>query len=155
LAPAGAWRRAALLGAALAALGLAVEGTRWTFRHEERGLGYAAPSWTTSPLMARIRDLPPEARLYSNGPDAVYLLARRDASELPRPVDPTSRIPRPTYDAEIALMAADRGAFVAFFERIRRPYFPGVKELRARVALVLVQRTPDGALYRIDDPDGG
>jgi hypothetical protein len=104
--------------------------------------------------MNAVRELPPGARLYTNGPDAVYLLAGRRVREVPRAVDPTTRRPRPAYAEEMSAVAADTGAYVASFDRIRRDYLPDDAALAARLPLVVVERTPDGRLHRIRGPEG-
>ena len=63
----------------------------WSMSTRKRGLGYASRTWRRSPTIAALRTFPRETMIYSNAPDVIYVLAKRDAQPVPR----TRRVPKP------------------------------------------------------------
>jgi len=64
--------------------------------------GLTAAAWDDSPVLAAVAALPPDAPVYSNAPEAVFLLTGRSASPLPAHTDYLSGRMRPRYGAELA-----------------------------------------------------
>ncbi len=80
------WLSAATLygGCALAAMiGLA----SFAARLQAVGDGFNSRAWQSSPTIAAMRAWPPDALIYSNGEEAIYLLTGRTSRSLPRPRD--------------------------------------------------------------------
>src|SRR5205085_11510457 len=96
-------RVAAVLGLALLAVN-GVHAASWVVDGltdttvDRRGLTAAA--WDHSAVLAAVVALPADVTVYSNAPEAVFLLTRRAASPLPAHTDYLSDRPRPEYDAE-------------------------------------------------------
>ena len=51
------------------------------------GAGYTSRAWRTSPLLAKVRTLDDDARVYTNGMIAVAFLTGRWHRGVPEPVD--------------------------------------------------------------------
>jgi len=83
--------------------------------------GLTAAAWQDSTVLAAVAALPPGVHVYSNAPEAVFLLTGRITEPLPAHTDYLSDRPRPEYAAERATMEASLahdGAVVVWF----RPY---------------------------------
>ena len=92
--------------------------------------GLTAAAWDDSPVLAAVVALPPAVTVYSNAPEAVFLLTGRAASPLPAHTDYLSDRRRPDYEAERAALAerlsADQAVVVwlrpyAFRQRLLVP----------------------------------
>jgi hypothetical protein len=83
--------------------------------------GLTAEAWRSSRVLDAVAHLPPGVPVYSNAPDAVFLLTGRSTAFLPAHTDYLSGRRRPAYQAELAAMddrlAATDGVVVWF-----RPY---------------------------------
>jgi hypothetical protein len=71
------------------------------------GQGYASFRWYDSEAMQFLRDLPPDAMIYTNEPGAVYLYTGRAGYVLPDQVDPVTATARPGFEEGLAQLQAD------------------------------------------------
>jgi hypothetical protein len=117
------------------------------------GQGYHRTGWRASPTVRALEDLPPGALIYSNAPDAIYLLTGRDTLSLPAKVhfaapQPDSLDPV-LSDFEEKL---NGGGLIVYFKRIgtRSGRLPGQAELERWFRLRIVTRTSDGVIYAAD-----
>jgi hypothetical protein len=145
------WRRAMVTVLLLLAALQVVRGAELFVLSYRDGLGFARRTWKESPLLARIRALPPQTIIFSNAPDVITLLTGRGASSLPSTFDPTTGKPNPRFVAQRQRLRADlkatRGVLV-YFRRIHRPYVPSETHLRQKLHLRLVRENPQGAIYK-------
>ena len=103
--------------------------------------GYNTVVWRDSPVMLDLRSSPPPGTIYSNRPDAIYILNNMDAYW-----GPSKRI-----GAEPFLQSMDDGPnnYMVWFDRGRNStYHPD--ELTDSFASELVARFSDGAIYRFE-----
>ena len=95
----------------------------------------------------------PEPPIYTNGADAIYIHTWKPARFLPRKIDPCSRKINYNYLSELSAMKKDlenqKGVLVYFKALAWRWYFPSEEELRKRLPLRLLFRTPYGSVYVI------
>jgi hypothetical protein len=78
------WARAPLtLAVAVIATTFAVRFATVAVSAHALGVMYSNTDWLGSETMARVRALPVDATIFSNAPDAVYMLAGRSAYEIP------------------------------------------------------------------------
>ena len=138
--------------------GLADQAFWWVVRgrHDDglRRRGYAAAVWQRSEVMRAIAGLDPRQPVYSNGPDAVFLITGRSTRMLPQLRLQYRGRPDPDYPARLRAMAADVGredGVVVYFHAItaRRSYLPSQPALEASLPLVPVHRDEVGVLYRL------
>jgi hypothetical protein len=114
--------------------------------HGAGAQNYQQSSWRTSPTIAEIRNLPKDATIYSNAPDAIYLLTGRNAiwlSLLPdaKPSDPASLASKPNSPHP-------NHACIAYFDRLAwRPSSPARRDIVTRWPVMTVAATKDGAIY--------
>jgi hypothetical protein len=140
--------RAAIICLVLLRIGV---GTRsaTSFLVEARvaGLGYNSTAWKESPLIARLRSLPPDVAVRSNADDAIYFLTGRMAAPLPMKFDPPSTLTNPRYAQELAMIGRT-GGVVAWFATVPwRRYAPTREELLAHPGLREIGREADGSLF--------
>jgi hypothetical protein len=117
--------------------------------------GYAMARWVHSPIMAAVRSFPAHTIIYSNAPDASYLLADRSASSVPEIEDFSTleRNPRlPAQLAEIRRTLSARGGAVVYVRGIKRGYLPSEAALGRLLRLRLIRETRDGAIYALRPP---
>ena len=80
-------------------LGLSVYKQSTTFAHwSQGGLGYASFQWYDSDVMAYLRELPSDVKIYTNEPAAVYLYVGRGANVLPARYDSATLQARSDFD---------------------------------------------------------
>jgi len=115
--------------------------------HGAGAQNYQQPSWRTSPTIAEIRNLPVDATIYSNAPDAIYLLTGRNSIWLSllqdtKPADPA------TLASKSNSTQPAHSACIAYFDRLAwRPSSPPRHELVERWPVMTVAATKDGAIY--------
>jgi hypothetical protein len=146
-----------VVGAAVAASVLAVAVNVVTLP----GTSYASTRWTKSPLIERVRRLPAGDVVYTNAPDALYLVAHRATSTIPEKFDFSTREPNPRYTrqlAEIRRTLTRRRGYVVYVRGLPRNapsddpiggFVPSERELRTRLGLRLLRNTRDGAIYTL------
>jgi hypothetical protein len=112
--------------------------------------GYRAKQWRRSETVRALRSLPPRVLIYSNAPEAVYLLAGRRAETVPVRVDPLTDRPLARYRAALERERSrlrKRPGVVAFFEDVHRRYLPSEEEVARRLGVRVVVQAADGAVY--------
>jgi hypothetical protein len=117
------------------------------------GEGFAHSAWRNSPTIAAVRELPPDAKIFTNAPGAIYLLTRRqNILTIPSAINASSRLPNPEYTGLMIRinddLRAGRGV-VVYLKNYgkRRAFYPTEQELRRRLALHPLVRLSDGAVY--------
>lgn len=149
--------------AALAVLALAVIGShamRSAVRTHEvyaKGFGYSARIWRESPTMAAVRALPANAVVFSNGPEAIALLADRPALLSPQERELRTDRPEPgnPVERQIAAIAAraavgDAPVYLVFFDNVDwRFYLSPEDKLVRTLSLRPAARLTDGRVYLV------
>jgi 4-amino-4-deoxy-L-arabinose transferase-like glycosyltransferase len=112
---------------------------RWLVQNHASGRGYSSKEWRASPLIQQVKSLPSEATIFSNGADAIYLLANRISRDIP--LNPVTAANIAELDA-----ALNRGdAYLVYFTRITgRDYFARLEDLKKRLDLRVDLDAPDG-----------
>jgi hypothetical protein len=143
-------RVAATALAACLLVSLACSTTFWVRSTRLNGLGYNAPAWRLSPLMAAIRELPPETLVVTNHPSAHHVHGRHDAREVPRMASPTSLRPNDSYARQMEAVCAQAGdakvAYAHFTTEQLEWFMPSLAEVRRRWHSLPRLVTPDGVL---------
>lgn len=126
--------------------------TEWVAKARSSGLGYTNRAWQQSEAIHELEHFPADTLIYSNGPDAIRALNGRFAYRVPLRQDPISRTLNNDCLSELATMKKnleDKGGIVVWFDAIDRHYLPSEQELRNALALELVSRQADGAIYQL------
>lgn len=101
-------RREIVIALALIIFGLSIYGQASAMTELMKGgQGYASFAWYDSKTMAYLRALPPDIKIYTNEPGAVYLYTGRGAYVLPNRFDPVTAAPRPGFERGVTQMQAE------------------------------------------------
>jgi hypothetical protein len=138
----------AILLALVAAQGAAT--ARWARAARVEGLVYTRRGLRQSVLLARVRALPPTARLWSNAPDVVYIYTGRCARWVPPHKEPVQGRPNPSFASDWRTLLGQPDAYVAWFNAFTwRWYLPAERELAATSSVAALASFTEGTLYRI------
>lgn len=102
--------------------------------------GYSAPPWQDSPLVKWLRRHPLEGGVYSNVPDALYLLTGASAGTTPHYYWDAAQFARREFAA--------RPSYIVWFHNLRRYFLYDLRELLSRYRMEEVATFPDGRIYR-------
>ena len=109
-------------------------------------------SWRASPLAGRLVELG-RAPVFSNAPEAVYLVTGLSAVSLPAKIDPRTRAPNPDYAEAVAAVGrrlSAEGGVLAYFKAVSwRWYLPPETELVTVLGLRPLAREVDGTVYEV------
>ena len=125
---------------------------QWIEQSYTSGFGYASAVWKLSRIIKYVTAFDPDVPIFTNGPDAVYVLAGRPAIMIPAKIDPRTRKMNDAYSDELATVAAELKAkhgMLLYFHTIPwRWYLPSEEELRKGMGLRLVASEEDGSVYQ-------
>jgi hypothetical protein len=117
------------------------------------GFGFSGSAWQRSELIGLLRQLPPDAVVFSNAPDAVYLHTGHEAVLLPRNFMAANQQVNVHFEAELTamkdLLAARRGMLAYFTGVPARASLPDEKELQAALPLCVHAKASDGTMYSV------
>jgi hypothetical protein len=96
---------------------------------------YGSTKWRTSRIIEYVRNLPADTIIFSNGPDAIYLLANRVTKWSPE---------RAETEPALAAMRANDARLVYFKNIYWRPYLLSLEELKTALSLRVDLDEEDG-----------
>ncbi|MCL5279100.1 MAG: hypothetical protein M1376_04240 [Planctomycetes bacterium] len=102
--------------------------------------GYSAAPWQESPLVAWLRRHPLDGGVYSNVPDALYLLTGASADTTPHYYWDAAEFARRQFAAG--------PSYIVWFHNLRRYFLYDLRELLSRYRMEEVATFPDGRVYR-------
>ena len=152
-----------LLLLALVGLVIASDGVRLVSQTREayaEGIGYQAPRWFHSPIIRAVGELPADARIYSNAPDALNYLTGRNAQLIPTQFERRTGIENPDnpYAAQVVALrgALRRGnSYVVFIDHVDWRFYLAAEERLGRDAdLMAIRTVEDGRIYTSNMHDG-
>jgi hypothetical protein len=119
--------------------------------HEE-GRGFTSRDWQQSEIMREVRALPPGTLIYSNGDDAIYILAAVPAARVPDRVNGYTLLPNPDYAVESAQARKQmlKDGVLVYFDRLKLRWFlPTEDDLVTEWNLQPVVHKADGTIYKL------
>jgi uncharacterized membrane protein len=122
-------------------------------QYHQSGIGLSAPGWQKSGLIEQVKRLPPGLTLYSNAPDAIYLLTGKPAARLPRKFELSAQRPNADFAAEIAAIGkemADGKAMIVFFTQTGRLTNPSEDDLKMLIPMHHCANMDDGIVYAFE-----
>jgi hypothetical protein len=126
----------------------------WVLDSYENGIGFNAKTWQESELIKTIRMLPPKVPIYSNGPDAIYMLTGKRTMNLPSRIRATSS--KTDYDFDKNLrklnesLLHENGKVVYFNNVTWRSFLLTQDELNKLLPLRIFNKFSDGIIFEID-----
>lgn len=147
------WRSGAL---GIAILVLASHGVRTahgTAQAYADGIGYDSVAWSESPIVRQIKQLPADAAIFSNAPEAVAYLTGRTTSWIPWRFERRTGLDSPDnpFEAQVENLqrTLDRGnGFVVILDKVDwRFYLASEAFLKDRLGLTLLKSVKDGRIY--------
>lgn len=146
-----ALRIASVLLALLFVVSYSLRGARWFLQVSQDGQGYASRAWRGSETISKVKNLPSNMRIYSNGYDAIYYLTGRRAIYLPEKINHNTGRPNENYETELEKMRRDleQGNAVLVYLRTlpERWFLPSEAELVQRLRPRSVEPTADGSIF--------
>lgn len=126
----------------------------WVVETRRSGHGYTSRSWRDSETIQAVKKFSHRTRIYTNAPDAIYILADRLAYMVPAKVNPFTRVSNDQYLcqlSEIRDKAKNQCVSLVWFDTLptSRSHLPSENELMERLPLSLIGRKADGSIYEI------
>jgi len=125
----------------------------WLTLDYKNGIGYSSRSWKQSKLIAQVKALDPKTPIFTNAPDAVYLLTGLPAYMIPRKVDPATKKANGDFSSQLAAvrdqLVERKGVVVYFQSIIWRWYLPSEDELKEKLSLQAIAQEGDGSISQI------
>jgi hypothetical protein len=119
-----------------------------------QGLGYNSKSWRNSKTIEYLKkNFNPDSgfEIYSNGPDAIYLLANLNAKMLPKKARSNSSNLNDGFFSQGNYISNAKGAYLVFFNIIDRNYLLTIDELLRVVKVNRTIKLEDGNIYFVLD----
>ncbi|MDI6812198.1 MAG: glycosyltransferase family 39 protein [Deltaproteobacteria bacterium] len=114
-------------------------------------LGFNNISWKTSQLIKMAKEIPKEIDIYSNGPDALYLINGRIAYTVPKKYSQTSRLKNNKFEEQVAKLKKEidqgKAAIIYFTYFEWRRYLLTAKELEKTLAAPIIKENSEGKIY--------
>ena len=114
---------------------------------------YNTTEWRSSALIAAVRDLPADAVVITNYPDAIRYVSGRSVAGIPRRSSATSGRPVVDYPARMRMLcatAAERPVILAYFTNGETfAFLPPTEELRRVLSTHAVRTVADGMLETV------
>lgn len=117
------------------------------------GTGYEGPKWRGSPIISAVTQLPRDATIFSNAPDAISYLTARKTKLIPTKFERRTGVedsgrPYKVQIEELASIGRRGNTYVVFVDGVDwRFYLAPENELQKDAALVLAQTKADGRIY--------
>ena len=108
------------------------------------GAGYSSNSWRLSPILKYIKNNPLNGKIYSNAPDAVYILSGIKAEWVPRREEGFDNFKKMTMRAG--------NNYVVWINNVNeRSYLRDIKDISNNLGLINHGHFPDGDIYLLYD----
>ena len=129
-------------------------GSGWVWHTSSRGLGFSNKKWQHSEAVRHVKELPEGILIFSNAPDAIYVLTGRSTLRIPSKVDPGDRRINQDFSYELAEMKRrleQANGVVVYLGTARwRWYLPVENELVEALSLRPMRKSDGGTIYQVD-----
>lgn len=110
----------------------------------KNGIGYSSNSWRLSPILKYIKNNPLSGKIYSNAPDALYILCGIKAEWSPRREEGFGNLKKKTMP--------DGNKYLVWLNNVNwRSYLYDINEISHNLGLMNHSRFPDGDIYQLYD----
>ncbi len=117
------------------------------------GIGFSSIHWDSSPILQAVKELPPNAKIYSNAPDALNFLTGRQTHYVPLRFERRTGMdnplsPRSAQIANVAAALKQGDGYLIFADKVDwRFYLMSEDELRNALELRVIEEVEDGRIY--------
>ncbi len=123
--------------------------------NQSSGRGYVSGRWLESETMACVRNLPHDAFIVSNAPDAIVFHTRRPAARVPAAYDVHRSKPAERYELEMQALRRrlnNTNCFIVYFTEMktRRTYLATPEDLRRELGVTILRECKDGFVCGLD-----
>ena len=150
----GRCKKALAVLCAIFIVGYAARSAVWFFNVRKDGQEFASRIFQESEVLCLVKDLPAQTLIFSNLPEAVYIVTGRSAYLVPKKNLLGSTIVRRELEAELDCMQKymrhKKSKFV-FIQGLERSFLVSLDVLIDRLHLRLVSQARDGAIYEAAD----
>jgi hypothetical protein len=117
------------------------------------GIGFSSRKWSQSEMLQWVKKLPQGTIIYTNGPDAIKIIANRPSKMVPCLVSPVDRTKNKNIQRDISKMASEisdnKGVIIYLNGITWRWYLPTIKQLSQTIPLKLRYKGKDGVAVEI------
>ena len=113
----------------------------WTYGAHTAGIYYASKEWRNSQSIQYVNEIPDAVKIYSNAPDAIYLITGRLVYSIPPKIDLMSKKTNQSFFQEMTILKEDiqsKKGYLILFTKINRNDFPQAEEMNK-----LIGKQPD------------
>ena len=143
-------RRASIALGAVLSIALVVSAAQWIVGSRRDGLGYSAPVWKQSALIAAVRSMGPNTTIFSNAPGAILFHTGREVLGIPRLANPNTLQRYAQFDERMAIVCKQSEsrtiAYVHFTVEDSEWFLPTLADVRQRWRTVPRLVAPEGVL---------
>jgi hypothetical protein len=148
-------RRIAIACAILFLCAFAFRGAQWISTSDSgeskdvESSNFTSRYWTESSLIQALKELPPDTPVYTNGPDALYVLTGRAAYALPQKFNAETLKASASYEPSLHDISdkLKNGGVVVFLYTHRFANLPTQAELMEKLTLKEVFKDPTGKIF--------
>ncbi|RPH49165.1 MAG: hypothetical protein EHM85_14815 [Desulfobacteraceae bacterium] len=110
----------------------------------KNGAGYSSNKWRLSPILKFIENNPINGNIYSNAPDAVYIISGQKGGWIPRR--------KKGFDDFRKMMTRDGNNYIVWLNNVKeRSYLYDIKEISHNLVLINQGHFPDGDIFILYD----
>ena len=143
-------RRASVALGAVLSIALLLSLAQWIVESRRDGLGYSAPVWKQSALIAAVRSMGPNTTIFSNAPGAILFHTGREVLGIPRLANPNTLQRYAQFDERMAIVCKQSEsrtiAYVHFTVEDSEWFLPTLADVRQRWRTVPRLVAPEGVL---------
>lgn len=122
----------------------------WVLKASRQGWGYSNKVWRNSQTIQAVKKLPPGVIIYSNAPDAIYILTGRVAYYIPCYAYPVNNRPNDRFLDQMVEVRNIKGEkYLVYFYNKRRWYLPNFQEIINYWKLKKCKFFTDGLICKI------
>lgn len=129
--------------------------TIWVLGSIFNGIGYSSVDWKQSQTIQFVKEMPETSMLYSNAPDAIYILTGRHAGFIPQKFSLGSLETNHHFLSDVELLRVrlfSSNAYIVYFDQfLWRNDLPSEEELMTLLPLVDIYHGTDGRVFKHDD----
>ena len=143
-------RRASVALGAVLSIALMLSLAQWIVQSRREGLGYSAPVWKESALIAAVRELGPNTTVFSNRPGAILFQTGREVLGTPRLANPNSLQRYAQFEGNMAAVCQQSAGrtivYVHFTVDDHEWFLPTLADVRQRWRTIPRLVAPEGVL---------